>query len=86
MEIIRALEPVPRGVYTGAIGFFAADGSARFNVAIRTVTCTQSASTFHLGAGIVADSSPAAEWEETRAKGARIHAVLSDAARPVGIE
>jgi para-aminobenzoate synthetase component 1 len=84
MELIRALEPVPRGIYTGAIGFFAASGEARFNVAIRTVTCTRSASTFHLGAGIVADSIPDAEWEETRAKGDRIHAVLSAAAAPGG--
>ncbi|HCH64850.1 MAG TPA: hypothetical protein DFR83_18740 [Deltaproteobacteria bacterium] len=80
MELIRALEPVPRGVYTGAIGFFTATGTARFNVAIRTITCTQSASSYHLGAGIVADSVPSAEWRETRAKGNRIHAVLSAAA------
>ena len=81
MEIIRALEPVPRGVYTGAIGFFTAAGAARFNVAIRTITCTRTASTYHLGAGIVADSDPSAEWRETRAKGNRIHAVLSAAAQ-----
>ena len=81
MQVIRALEPVPRGVYTGAIGFFTARGEARFNVAIRTITCTRRSSSYHLGAGIVADSNPTAEWLETCAKGNRIHAVLTADAR-----
>ena len=82
MSLIHALEPVPRGVYTGAMGFFAADGTTHLNVAIRTLTCTPEHTSFHVGAGIVADSVPAAEWHETRAKGHRIHAVVSAALRP----
>ena len=77
MQLIHGLEPVPRGVYTGAIGYFASDGTAHLNVAIRTVTCTPEQTSFHIGSGIVADSDPEAEWEETRAKGRQIHAVLS---------
>jgi len=81
MSLIHALEAHPRGVYTGAIGFFAPDGTAHLNVAIRTITCTPHHTGFHIGAGIVADSDPDAEWEETRAKGGRIHAVLATATR-----
>ncbi|QQL45661.1 anthranilate synthase component I family protein [Sulfuriroseicoccus oceanibius] len=69
MEIIEELEPCPRGPYTGAIGFFGADGSAGFNIAIRTMVATEEEMSFHVGAGIVADSDPAAEYEETLHKG-----------------
>ncbi len=76
MALIHALEPGPRGVYTGAIGFFADDGAAHLNVAIRTVTVRDGHATTHLGAGIVADSDPAREWAETVAKGAALARVL----------
>jgi anthranilate/para-aminobenzoate synthase component I len=69
MQIIRALERGPRGVYTGAIGALRADGRASFSVAIRTAIVAAGRARFHVGAGIVADSSPEAEWLETRAKG-----------------
>ncbi|PWU07393.1 MAG: aminodeoxychorismate synthase, component I [Verrucomicrobia bacterium] len=65
MEIIAELEPVPRGLYTGAIGFFGYNGESRFNIAIRTAIKKGDAVSFHVGAGIVADSNPQAEWEET---------------------
>ena len=68
MEVIHALEPGPRGVYTGAIGWISDSGDARFNVAIRTATVQHGRARFHVGAGIVADSKPEREWEETLAK------------------
>jgi para-aminobenzoate synthetase/4-amino-4-deoxychorismate lyase len=68
MEIIRQLEPEPRGVYTGAIGVFRGDGSACFNVAIRTLTIDGGRGRLGIGGGIVADSEPDAEAAETRLK------------------
>ncbi|MCB2110220.1 MAG: aminodeoxychorismate synthase component I [Defluviimonas sp.] len=65
MEIIRALEPAPRGAYCGAIGWLAPDGQSRFNVAIRTLTAyDDGAVEFGVGGGIVADSTAAGEYEE----------------------
>jgi para-aminobenzoate synthetase component I len=68
MQIIDELEPVARGVYTGAIGIVGADGSAELNVAIRTVVCDGSTAHVQAGGGIVAESTPAAELEETLVK------------------
>jgi anthranilate/para-aminobenzoate synthase component I len=68
VEIIRELEPVPRGLYTGAIGYFGATGDSHFSIAIRTMVLERGVISCHAGAGIVADSSPAAEWEETLQK------------------
>ncbi len=69
MELISDLEGETRGVYTGALGFFADDGGAHWNVAIRTATVLDGQARFHVGAGIVADSDPDREWAETLAKG-----------------
>ena len=69
MRVIHALEPEPRGVYTGAIGFLADGGEAHLNVAIRTATVQGGLARFHVGAGLVADSKPELEWAETLAKG-----------------
>jgi para-aminobenzoate synthetase component I len=68
MEIIDELEPHARGVYTGAIGFFGYNRVSHFNIAIRTVVHAGGRLTFHAGGGIVADSDPAAEYDETLAK------------------
>jgi anthranilate/para-aminobenzoate synthase component I len=68
MEVIRRLEPGPRGVYTGAIGWLSDGGDACFSVAIRTATVQNGQARFHVGAGIVADSNPEDEWRETLAK------------------
>ena len=68
MEIIDELEPHARGVYCGAIGYFGPNGEAQFNIAIRTAVQQGSRLTFHAGGGIVADSEPEAEYEETLAK------------------
>ena len=72
MEILHGLEREPRSVYCGAIGRVAPDGEAAFNVAIRTLTLKVGAAVARLGlgAGIVADSRPGAEWIECLAKGA----------------
>jgi para-aminobenzoate synthetase component 1 len=68
MEIIEELEPVRRGVYTGAIGWVDGHGNAEWNIAIRTMLVKDGQVHFHVGGGIVADSDPAAEYEETMAK------------------
>ncbi len=64
MEIIRELEETPRGLYCGAIGSFSPDGSAAFNVAIRTLTIEGNEGTLGIGGGLVADSSADAEYDE----------------------
>ena len=65
MEIIRELEPTPRGIYCGAIGWLAPDGRSSFNVAIRTLMlAADGTATFGVGGGIVQDSTPASEYEE----------------------
>ena len=71
-EIIAELEPVPRGLYTGAIGWFGFNGESQFSIAIRTVVAEAGHAHFHVGAGIVADSVPAREWQETLDKAAGI--------------
>lgn len=70
LEIIRELEPFPRGVYTGAIGYFGYNGESQFSIAIRTAIFQEGKASFHAGAGIVADSIPEKEWEETLDKAA----------------
>jgi anthranilate/para-aminobenzoate synthase component I len=71
-EIIEELEPIKRGLYTGAIGCFGFNGESRFNIAIRTAIREGETLHFHVGAGIVADSNPEKEWEETLHKAAGI--------------
>ncbi|MHB0972176.1 MAG: anthranilate synthase component I family protein [Thermoanaerobaculia bacterium] len=68
VHAIRELEPVPRGVYTGAIGFIDDRGLAEFSVAIRTAVVGPDFVRYHAGGGIVWDSSPAAEDAESHAK------------------
>lgn len=70
MEIITELEPFPRGLYTGAIGFFGFNGESRFSMAIRTAVFEPERAHFHVGAGIVADSDEESEWRETWHKAA----------------
>ncbi len=64
MKIIRELEKEPRGAYTGALGFWAPDGRAAFNVAIRTIRLENGRGVMGSGGGIVWDSEPAAEFRE----------------------
>lgn len=70
MEIIRELERGLRGVYTGAIGFFAPEGKAVFNVAIRTLVMNGVSAQMGVGGGIVADSVPIEEYRECLLKAA----------------
>ena len=79
VRAIRELEPVPRGIYCGAIGFI--DGSrAELAVGIRTFFTTEGATRLHFGtgAGITYASDPAAEWAETELKAARLLAVAGE--------
>lgn len=68
MEIINELEEGPRGAYTGSFGYLNRDGSMDLNILIRTIVKQGGEVSFRAGAGIVADSVPSAELEETRAK------------------
>jgi para-aminobenzoate synthetase component 1 len=76
MEIIDELEPDRRGVYTGAIGYFGMGGVSCFNIAIRTLQIEADTVHYSVGGGIVADSDPEAEYEETLHKGAALRQVL----------
>ena len=76
MELIDELEPTNRGVYTGAIGYFGFDGTMDFNIAIRTCILKEGRAYFHVGGGIVADSDPEAEYQETLDKASSWMAAL----------
>ena len=76
MEIIDEIEPVRRGVYTGSIGCLGFDGSVNLNIAIRTAAIKDGACHFHVGGGIVADSNPEMEYQETLDKGRAFFEVL----------
>lgn len=76
-EIIAELESVPRGLYTGSMGCFGFNGESIFNIVIRTAVCEGGKIQFHVGSGIVADSNPEAEWEETLHKAAGIFRATS---------
>ena len=77
MELIDELEPTNRGVYTGAIGYFGFDGTMDLNIAIRTCILKEGRAYFHVGGGIVADSEPDAEYQETLDKASSWLAVLA---------
>jgi anthranilate synthase component 1 len=82
MEIIAELEAEPRDAYTGSFGYLNRDGSMDMNILIRSMTVSAEQVAFRAGAGIVADSVPEAELEETRAKArGLLRALDPDAAR-----
>jgi anthranilate synthase component 1 len=68
MEIIAELEPSRRGIYAGAVGYLDFAGNLDFCIAIRTIVIVDGKAYLQAGAGIVADSNPSAEYEETRDK------------------
>jgi anthranilate synthase component I len=70
MEIIEELEPVRRGPYAGALGYFSFNGNADFAITIRTLVARGTRCSIQAGAGIVADSDPEKEWHETESKAA----------------
>jgi anthranilate/para-aminobenzoate synthase component I len=80
MEIIDELEPVSRGPYTGAIGYLGFNRESQLSVTIRTAICKEGRAHFNVGAGIVADSAPEAEYEETLAKAGGFFAALNSGA------
>jgi para-aminobenzoate synthetase component 1 len=81
MEIIDELEPTARSVYTGAIGYIGFDGAVDLSLVIRTILVREGIAYFQAGGGIVADSDPAMEYQETLHK-AR---ALSEALTGVGL-
>lgn len=85
MEIIDELEPVSRGPYTGALGYLGFNRESQLSIAIRIAILSAEQAWFHVGAGIVADSDPAAEHDETLVKARGFLAALpyGDTALPL---
>ena len=81
MEIIEELEPVRRGVYAGAVGHFDYHGNLDLCIAIRTLVFADGKAHWGVGAGIVADSEPEREWEETMNKGRALWQALQRSER-----
>jgi para-aminobenzoate synthetase component 1 len=79
MEIIDELERSARGVYTGAVGYVGFDGACELNLPIRTFTLTGDRAYFGVGGGVVADSSPAGEYQESLDKARGLIAALESA-------
>jgi para-aminobenzoate synthetase component 1 len=79
MEIIDELEPVSRGPYCGCHGYLGFNRESQLSITIRTAICLRGKIYFNVGAGIVADSKPEAEYDETLAKAAGFLAALSHA-------
>jgi len=77
MQIIAELEPAPRQVYTGSLGYLGYDGDADLAIAIRTITCAEGRAHYHVGGGITWDSNAAAEYQETEHKGSAMRAALT---------
>src|SRR5438309_2213270 len=82
MEIIRELEPVPRGAYTGAFGLFHPSGDLELGLAIRTAVVSTGVVRYHAGGGIVGDSDPERELAEAWLKTAALRLALGEDARP----
>lgn len=85
MEVIAALEPQRRGLYTGAFGTLAHDGGLRLAMAIRTLTLQGAEAHYFAGGGIVADSVPAREVEETRWKAVQVARLASAPPPKIGL-
>ena len=77
MEIIDELEPVKRGVYSGAVGYISWNGNMDTAIAIRTAVIKDKILHIQAGAGIVADSVPKNEWDATMNKGRAIFKAVS---------
>jgi anthranilate synthase component 1 len=81
MEIIDELEPVKREIYGGAVGYFSFSGNMDLAIAIRTLVVKDGKIHLQAGAGIVADSDPAAEWQETVNKAMAVVRAIETAER-----
>lgn len=86
MQIIDELEPVGRGPYCGCHGYVGFNRESQLSITIRTAICTRHKIYFNVGAGIVADSHPELEYEETLAKGAGFLAAVKMGNRKLNIE
>jgi para-aminobenzoate synthetase component 1 len=86
MEIIDELETVRRHVYTGAIGYISFHDTMDLSIAIRTATIVDGRLVFSVGGGIVYDSDPEDEYDETLHKGQTLMSVFQDAGGPPGSE
>jgi para-aminobenzoate synthetase component 1 len=78
MKVIDALEPVRRGIYAGAVGYFDMGGALDFSVVIRSFVITEGRCTLNVGGAVVADSDPEAEYLESMAKARALLAALED--------
>jgi anthranilate synthase component 1 len=78
MEIISDMEPSPRGHYAGAVGYFGFNGNMDFCITIRTISVVKNTLSIQVGAGIVADSSPEGEYEETLRKAAAMFKAIEE--------
>jgi para-aminobenzoate synthetase component 1 len=76
LEIIHELEPVRRGPYTGSMFWLTPDGRLESNILIRTLLREPLSLSYHVGCGIVADSDPEAEWDESLAKAAALESAI----------
>ena len=85
MEILEALEPVRRHLYTGSIGYIDWSGDADWSIAIRTMVVTECAVHFAAGGGITADSDPEAEYRETLDKAEGLRLALERVEGPVAL-
>ncbi len=85
MEIIEELEPTRRGPYCGCHGYLGFNRESQLSITIRTAICHRAAVHFQVGAGIVADSSPEAEYDETLAKAAGFLAALGWECEPATV-
>lgn len=85
MEIIEELEPSRRGIYAGGFGYFSADGSMDTCIGLRTALVKDGVMYAQAGAGVVADSDPVAEYEETQAKARALFRAAEEAVRFAGL-
>jgi len=81
MQIIEEMEPTRRGIYAGCIGYFAANGTMDTCIGLRTAVVKDGTMYVQAGGGVVADSTPEAEYEETRHKSRALFRAAEEAVR-----
>jgi anthranilate/para-aminobenzoate synthase component I len=82
IDWLARVEPVRRGLYSGALGYLDLRGGADLSVTIRSAILAGGRAYVHTGGGIVADSEPAAEWAEAEDKARALLVALADASAP----